>query len=396
MLGEKNRKWVTLITLIAVVFFVGNAAAAEIKIGMGGIMSGPFAAWGLDAKAGMDLAIEEINANGGINGEKVVLFARDDQLDTTKAALQAEELIYKEKVIVYFPSTITGSAKATIPVAIKAKIPAILGGQQSDITCPYQCTDARDKNCCSPWVFRFSGTVSQQADAMVKMARDQLKGKRIALMHDNIGYGLEWKADLTKAAAANNVDFVASEMFPLMEIDYTASLLRVKKANADVIVIGTLGGPAARIYNTMKKLGMNQPLLLCEAAMELAFRTTAQDMGEGAYVVMTQNSPYERDNPKFKAFAKKWSEKYGGIGYNDTLLTQPFGFQYYDAMMYLAKVIEKFGKDPKKIREGMEKIEPYKGISGVTYVFNEDKHCALSHLTPQMYQFKGGKLLKAN
>ena len=395
MSRRRIRKWVALITLITVVFFAGSAAA-KIKIGMGGIMSGPFAAWGLDAKAGMDLAIEEINANGGINGEKVVLIARDDQLDTTKAALHAEELIYKEKVIAYFPSTITGSAKATIPVAVKAKIPAILGGQQSDITCAYQCTDAKDKNCCNPWVFRFSGTVSQQADAMVKIARDQLKGKRIALMHDNIGYGLEWKADLTKAAAANNVEFVASEMFPLKEIDYTASLSRVKKTNADAIVVGTLGAPAGRIYNTMKKLGMDQPLLLCEAAMELAFRTTAQNRGDGAYVVMTQNSPYEKGNPKFQAFAKKWSEKYGGIGYDDTLLTQPFGFQYYDAMMYLAKVIEKFGKDPKKIREGMEQLGPYQGISGVTYIFNKDKHCALSHLAPQMYQFKGGKLLKEN
>jgi branched-chain amino acid transport system substrate-binding protein len=386
-----------LVLLISCSFLlVAGVASAEIKIGMGGIMSGPFAAWGLDGKAGMEMAIEEINANGGIKGEKVVLLARDDQLDTTKAALQAEELIYKEKVIVYFASTITGSAKATVPVAVKAKIPAILAGQQSDITCAWQCVDSKDKNCCNPWVFRFSGTVSQQADAMVKMARDQLKGKRIALMHDNIGYGLEWKADLTKAAAANNMEFVASEMFPLMEIDYTAALSRVKKANPDVIVVGTLGAPAGRIYNTMKKLGMNQPLLLCEAAMELAFRTTAQDMGDGAYVAMTQNSPYDKSNPAFQAFAKKWSEKYGDIGYNDTLLTQPFGFQFYDAMMCLAKVIEAVGKDPKKIREGMETLGPWKGISGVTYIFNDGKHCAMSHLVPQMYQFKNGTVIKPN
>jgi hypothetical protein len=64
--------------------------------------------------------------------------------------------------------------------------------------------------------------------------------------------------------------------------------------------------------------------------MELAFRTTAQDMGDGAYVAMTQNSPYDKSNPAFQAFAKKWSEKYGDIGYNDTLLTQPFGFQFYE------------------------------------------------------------------
>ena len=373
--------------------FVGNAGA-DIKIGMGNVLSGPFAAWGLDAKAGLDMAIDEINAKGGINGEKVVLIARDDGLDTTKAALQAEELIYKEKVITYFPSTITGSAKATIPICIKAHIPAILGAQQSDITCQWQCAGEKE-GCCSPWVFRFGGTVSRQADDLVKMARDKLNGKRIALMHDNIGYGLEWKADLTKAAAANKVDFVACEMFPLMELNYTAALTRVAKANPDVIIVATLSRPAARIYNTMKKLGMKQPILLAEAAQILPFRTTAIDMGDGAYIAMTQNSPYETTDPNFREFAKNWSEKFSHLGYNDVLLTQPCAFNYYDAMKYLALVIEKYGKNPKKIRDGLEKMGPYKGVSGITYIIDENKHCAQSHIPFRMFRFQKGKMLLA-
>lgn len=393
MAKKTIEKTFVFLVLCSIFIMVGNASA-DIKIGMGNIMSGPFAAWGLDAKAGMDMAIEEINAKGGINGEKIVLFARDDALDTTKAALQAEELIYKERVITYFPSTITGSAKATIPVAIKARVPALLGGQQSDITCPWQGV-GEGPGKCSPWVFRFGGTVSRQADAMVKMARDKLKGKRIALMHDNIGYGLEWKADLTKAAAANNVEFVASEMFPLMELDYTAALIRVRNANADAIVVGTLGAPAARVYNTMKKLGMTQPLLLCEATTELPFRTTALDMGEGAYVAMTQNSASDTKDPKFAEFSRRWSEKYSKLGYNDVLTTHPVAFQYYDAVHYLALVIEKYGKDPRKIRDGMERLGPYKGISGISYIFTKDKHGAQSHLPFRMFRFHNGKILLA-
>jgi branched-chain amino acid transport system substrate-binding protein len=391
MNGKAPAKLLALILTCGLIVVAGNAHAV-IKIGMGGVLSGPFAPWGLDAKAGLDMAIEEINAKGGIKGEKVELLARDDALDTTKAALQAEELIYKEKVAAYFPSTITGSAKATIPVCIKAKVPAILGGQQSDITCPSQCV-GDEKGCCSPWIFRFAGTVSSQADAMVKTARDKLKGKRIALMHDNIGYGLEWKEDLTKAAKANNVEFVASEMFPLMELDYTAALSRVKDANADVIVVGTLGAPAGRIYNAMNKLGMKQPLLLCEAATELDFRNTAEGMGEGAYIVMTQNTSSDTKDPDFASFSKKWSEKYGKLGYNNVLTTQPHAFQYYDAMRYLVTVIEKFGKDPQQIRDGMEKIGSFKGISGISYEITDKKHCGLSHLPQQLFQFKGGKML---
>jgi branched-chain amino acid transport system substrate-binding protein len=390
-----GRSLVRVLGLLIVGFvFLAGTAQAEIKIGMGGVLSGPFANWGLNGKAGLEMAIDEINAKGGINGEKVVLLTRDDGLKTTTAALQAEELVFKEKVVTYFASTITGSAKATIPVFTKAKIPVILAGQQSDITCPWQCVGDK-KGCCSPWVFRFSATVSRQADAMVKMARDQLKGKRIALMHDNIGYGLEWKADLTKAAEANNVKFVASEMFPLMEVDYTAALTRVKEANADIIVVGTLGAPAGRIYNTMKKLGMKQPLLLCEAAMELAFRTTAENMGDGAYVAMIQNSSSDTKDQAFAEFSKKWSKKCAKMGYTDVLTTQPFGFLFYDAMRYLAKVIEKYGKEPKQIRDGMEKLGQFKGISGVVYEITDKKHCGSSHLPVRMFRFKGGKALLA-
>lgn len=101
----KRKSFMLLSLGLAVMFLCGFAftAQAEIKVGMGNILSGPFAGWGLDAKAGLEMAIEEINAGGGLLGEKVVLIARDDGLDTTKAALQAEELIYKENVLAYFP-----------------------------------------------------------------------------------------------------------------------------------------------------------------------------------------------------------------------------------------------------------------------------------------------------
>lgn len=370
-------------------------AGAEIKVGMGNVLSGPVAGWGLDAQAGLEMAIEEINADGGLLGEKIVLLARDDGLDTTKAALQVEELIYKEKVLAYFASTITGSAKATLPVAIKAKTPGILAAQQSDITCPWQSVGT-EKGACNPWVFRLSGTVSRQAEAMVLMARDKLKGKAIALMHDNIGYGLEWKKDLTAAAKKHGINFVASEMFPLMEIDHTAALTRVNEAGADVIVVGTLGAAAGRIYNTMQKLGMKQPLLLCEATLELAFRQTAENMGDGAYVASIQSQPYDTKDAKFKAFAKEWSQKYANLGYSDVLLTTPHGFNYYDAMMFFAAAVKKAGsKDKKKIREAMENLGPFKSISGIEYLITPEKHCAVSHLPVRMWRFQGGKVLPA-
>jgi ABC-type branched-subunit amino acid transport system substrate-binding protein len=212
-------------------------------------------------------------------------------------------------------------------------------------------------------------------------------------MHDNIGYGLEWKGELTKAAAQNNFPFVASEMFPLMQIDFTPFLTRLMDAKADVIVVATLGAPAGRIYNTMKKLGMTQPLLLCEAAFNLPFRQTAVNMGEGAYIISTHNSSSVPKDPKFVEFTRKWSTRYSNLGYTGVLTTIPTAFQYFDAMLYLSRVISKRGKDRKMIRDGMETLGPFKGISGVTYVFSRDNHNGSSHLPFQLFRFQKGKVM---
>jgi branched-chain amino acid transport system substrate-binding protein len=363
----------------------------EIKIGMGSVFSGPSATYGLLPKIAMEMAIEEINAKGGIKGEKVVLLTRDDGMDTTKAALQTEELLHKEKVNVYFPSPITGSAKATISVCAKAGIPALLGAQSSDITCPNTCVGEKPE-CCDPVVFRFGELASQSADSMIKLARDKLKGKRIALMHDNLGYGLEWKEDLTKAAAKNKVNLVASEMFPMMELDFTAALSRVKQANPDVIIVATLAAPAARIYNTMQKLGMKQAILLPGAVMELDFRKMANNMGEGAYIVTQQNTSSDTKDPEFAEFSRKWTKRASKFGFTDVFTVNEMEIQYYDAVKFLALVMEKDGKKPKDICEGLENFGPYKGVSGITYVFSKDKHNALSHLPVHLFRFHRGKM----
>jgi len=170
----------------------------------------------------------------------------------------------------------------------------------------------------------------------------------------------------------------------------------VNEAGADVIVVCTLGAAAGWIYNTIKKLGMKQPLLLCEATLELAFRQTAENMGDGAYVASIQSQPYDTKDAKFKAFAKEWSQKYANLGYSDVLLTTPHGFNYYDGMMFFAAAVKKAGsKDKKKIREAMENLGPFKSISGIEYLITPEKHCAVSHLPVRMWRFQGGKVLPA-
>ena len=109
-------------------------------------------------------------------------------------------------------------------------------------------------------------------------------------------------------------------------------------------------------------------------------------MGDGAYVAMKQNSSSDTPNADFAAFSKKYSQRAANLGYTDVFTTTSNDFQYYDTMKCIAYVMGKYGKKPDNIRKGLETMGPYKGISGITYVFSKNQHNGMVHLPVQLFQ----------
>jgi branched-chain amino acid transport system substrate-binding protein len=355
--------WGVLFALL-LVLAASPAPAKDILIGLDGPLSGPAASFGLDAINAVNLAVDEINAGGGINGNKLKLVAKDSMQDPTKARANAEELVYKDGVIAFFASTLTTNNLASLEVTTKAKVPHIVAGTTSDVVCPAEIGK------CNPYVFRLPILNSWQAEKLAVYAVKNLKAKRIALMYDSTGYGLDGKKNLEAALTKMGEKTAIAETFNMTDMDFTPQLQRIRDAKADAIITWTLGVQVARIVQSMKRLNVDVPVLGSEAITEAGFRNLAGAAADGVYIADRMAAAYDSQDPKVQAFLKKWREK---TKMDAKLAVPSWSVSYYDAVYWLADALKKTGPDREKLKEALES-STYTGVTGITYAFTLQKH----------------------
>lgn len=359
-----KKAYCTVVLVLAVIIIGTPSWGKDILIGLDGPLSGPAASFGLDAFNAVQMAIEEINAAGGIKGDKLKLIAKDSMQDPTKARANAEELIYKDGVVAFFASTLTTNNLASLEVTTKARVPHIIAGTTSDVVCP----DEPGK--CHPYVFRLPILNSWQAQKLAIYAVKNLKAKRVALMYDSTGYGLDGKKNLEKAMEKLGQKIALSETFNMTDVDFTPQLQRIRDAKADAIITWTLGVQVARIVQSMKRLGMDVPILGSEAITEAGFRKLAGAAAEGVYIADRMPAAYDSKDPKVQAFMKKWRDK---TKMEEKLAVPSWSVTYYDAVYWLAEGLKKAGANPEKLKEALEDSS-YTGVTGIKYTFTPRKH----------------------
>ncbi len=357
----KTWLWVGLALLMAGV--TTPSWAKDILIGLDGPLSGPAASFGLDAINAVNMAVEEINAAGGIKGDKLKVIAKDSMTDPTKARANAEELVHKDGVVAFFASTLTTNNLASLEVTTKGKVLHIIAGTTSDVVCP------AEPGKCNPYVFRFPILNSWQAMKLAEYAVKNLGSKKIALMYDSTGYGLDGKKNLEAGLATLGQKTAISETFNMSDVDFTPQLQRIRDAQADAIITWTLGVQVAHITQTMKRLGLTLPVLGSEAITEAGFRRLAGDTAEGVYIADRMASTYDSKDPKVQAFLKKWREK---TKMDEKLAVPSWSVTYYDATYWLAEGLKKAGEDRAKLKEALDS-STYAGVTGITYSFSPEK-----------------------
>jgi branched-chain amino acid transport system substrate-binding protein len=360
----KKMVWVAFGILFLASVVPAPTWAKDILLGLDGPLSGPAASFGLDAINAVNMAVEEVNAAGGINGDKLKVIAKDSMTDPTKARANAEELVYKDGVLAFFASTLTTNNLASLEVTTKGKIPHIIAGTTSDVVCP------PETGKCSPYAFRLPILNSWQAEKLAIYAAKNLGAKKIALMYDATGYGLDGKKNLEAGLAKMGQKTVINETFNMADVDFTPQLQRIRDANADAIITWTLGVQVAHITKTMKRLGMNLPVLGSEAITEAGFRKLAGDAADGVYIADRMAAAYDSKDPKVQAFMKKWRER---TKMDEKLAVPSWSVTYYDAVYWLAEAIKKSGPDREKLKNTLENSS-YTGITGITYTFTPQKH----------------------
>ena len=252
----------------------GGVAQAQIKIAVAGPITGEYAAFGQQMKAGAEQAVADINKAGGVNGQQLALQTGDDACDPKQAVSVANKFA-SDGVVFVAGHFCSGSS---IPASKVYTEEGIL--QISPASTNPTFTDGGSWN-----TFRTCGRDDQQGVVAGKYLADHFKDKKIAILNDNSSYGKGLADETTKALNAAGVKEVLNTAYTPKERDYSAIVSRMKQAGVEVVYIGGYHTETGLIARQAKEQGLNLTIMGGDALVTNEFWQIAGQAGEGT--VMT-------------------------------------------------------------------------------------------------------------
>jgi branched-chain amino acid transport system substrate-binding protein len=350
-----------IFAVAAAAMLTTGAYAADIKVGVIGPFTGGSSSMGVSMRDGVRLATQEINAAGGINGNKIVLVERDDGAKNERGVQISQELINNEKVIAALGYINTGVALASQRFFQDAKIPVINNvATGSLITNQFP-------NAPENYIVRTSAADNIQAPMIAKEAVEKRGLKKVAILADSTNYGQLGREDMEKALKTYGVTPVAVEKFNIGDVDMTSQLLKAKNAGADVVLTYAIGPELAQIANGMGKLGWKKPMIGSWTLSMASFIDTSGKNGNGATMPETFIQQ-PATTPKRKAFVDAYLKEFKPK--NGVIASPVSAAQGYDSVYILAAAIKQAGgTEGPKILGALENLNA--PINGVVMTYNK-------------------------
>jgi branched-chain amino acid transport system substrate-binding protein len=320
-----------------------SAASAQIKIGVAGPVTGPNAAFGAQLKNGVEQAVEDINAAGGINGQKLQIVVGDDVSDPKQGVSVANKFAAEgvKFVVGHFNSGVS------IPASQVYEEAGIV--QVTPASTNPQFTERGMWN-----TFRTCGRDDQQGGVAGAYLADKFKGKKVAIVHDKTPYGKGLADETQKAMNKQGLKEVMYEGINTGEKDYSALVSKLKQANVDVVYFGGLHTEAGLIIRQMRDQGLNAPMMSGDGIVSSEFVSIA---GPGAEGTLMTFSPDPRKNPNAKAAVEKFRKK--------NFEPEAYTLYSYAAVEVYKQAAEAVkSTDPKKMAEYMHSGKTFKTVIG--------------------------------
>ncbi|MBO0710621.1 MAG: branched-chain amino acid ABC transporter substrate-binding protein [Acetobacteraceae bacterium] len=320
-----------------------HAAEAQIQIATAGPMTGQYAAFGQQMREGAQQAVEDINAAGGVGGQKLVLNLGDDACDPRQAVSVANDLAAKGVKLVagHFCS---GSS---IPASKVYADEGIL--QISPASTNPKFTDEGGWN-----TFRVCGRDDQQGKVAGKFLADRFKGEKIAILNDNSAYGKGLADETTKSLKAAGVQPAMEAAYTPGERDYSALVSRLKAAGITVIYVGGYHTESGLIIRQAKEQGMNATLVGGDALVTNEFWQIAGDAGNGTMMTFPADP---RKRPTAQSVVQEFKAK--------NIDPEGYVLYTYAAIQAWADAVKKAGStDPKKVAAVLKSGGPWQTVLG--------------------------------
>ncbi len=282
---------------LSTLLLASGVAEAQVKFAYVGEISGSIAVSGGNFRDGVILAVEELNAKGGILKQKIELTLYDTQTNPGVARAQMQKAIDGDPYVVMGP-IFSGNVKVTMQMLQQAEIPHLIGGEAAELT-----------SLGDTYLFRTSFGQQIGMPKIANFIRDELKAKTVALIWVNNDFGKGGRDRLIKELTARNIKLTADVSSESGQVDFAADVVKLKAANADAVFVYSNEEECARIMREAKKQGLKGPFvgdttLLSQKTIELAGEAADGVMG---HVGLTADAPL-KEVEEFKAkFLKRFN-----------------------------------------------------------------------------------------
>lgn len=362
-----SKRFLSLLSLSALLLVACESGGEEgpIKIGYLGPLTGDAAPYGVDTLNGVKLAVEEINAAGGIKGRMIELVAEDSRCTGADAASAAQKLVNVDKVVAIVGGQCSGETLAAAPIAEAAGVVMV-----SPISSSPDVTNAGD------YVFRDYPSDALKTKAMAAFLREEGLTK-LAMISENTDFAQAFRASLKKDFGEENVVF--DEVVEPGTKDYRTLATRLKDVDFNIFFPnGQTDAAIAAMMQQLREQGLEQQAIGHDVADSLTLADLATEAVEGMYIV---NVPTAGEGGDFQT---KFNQKFGGAQ-----ATIAFAAHAYDAMGVLGKAMEAGGPTGAAIKDYLYSMSSYDGVVGK---FSFDRNGDVVGLSYSLKTFKEGKI----
>jgi branched-chain amino acid transport system substrate-binding protein len=324
----------------------GGAAKAPIKVGHFASLTGDTATFGQSTDRGIRMAVEEIDARGGVLGRPLEVISEDDRSITEEARTAAQKLLQRDQVVALLGEVASSRSLAAAPEAQRARIPMI-----SPASTNPKVTEVGD------FVFRTCFIDPFQGAVMARFAHEDLKAKRVAILFDfkqdySVGLAEFFRSKFKELGG----EIVADERYTSGDIEFRAQLTTIRSASPDAVFVPGYYTEVGLIAKQARELGLSVPLLGGDGWDSAKTLEIGGPAVEGYY--FSNHYAADSDSPKVKAFVASYEKKYGEV-------PDAMAALGYDAAGILADALARAG-DTKgdALRAAIAATRDYDGVTG--------------------------------
>jgi branched-chain amino acid transport system substrate-binding protein len=344
-------RWVVVMAIAvgAALAVSGPASAGEKLFKIGGLAALQ-QGFGRSMQSGAALAVDEINAAGGVNGYKMQITWLDDETSPATGRTLAQRLIFNDKV-----DAILGCHASTVVLAIadlmaQNKILEVAMGSAQKVT---------ELN--NPWIVRVRENDLLTGRVLANYMVDKAGLKKVGIIYMSEQYGMGGRDNMVTALAAKGLKPVAAEAHNQGDKDFSSQLLNIKKAGADALVAISGVPDLGILVKQARQLIPDVKIFMSSVGATKPFMDVAGEAANGTFAVVTYTE--DNPNPMVQKFVQAFKAK------NNAPPFDFFSGLSYDAVYMLAQATKKAGSPDQreKMRDAFKEIKGYNGVTGLTY-----------------------------